>query len=183
MATLKSLFIAIAVSILAHLAILALVWMPDVVSGSRAAKPALMLVKIKPATPQTTGKLEGRQEIQPAAGNEGKLAESGVVPEYSRSGELTEQPALLDTMLEIPTVPSAMMATSRSIIVRVIVGVNGKVLLLQVLESSVPRSTEEEIVRAIYGANYKPGRVGKRLVNAELTLSIDVDSDLPTATP
>lgn len=179
----KSLLIAIAVSILAHLAILVLVWMPDVVPGSRAAKPALMLVKIKPAALQSTGKLEGHQGIQPAAGNEGKLAEPGLVPEYSHSGELTEPPALLDTMLEIPNIPSAMMATSRSVIVRVIVGVNGKALLLQVLESSIPRSTEEEIVRAIYGANYKPGRVGKRLVNAELILSINIDSDLPTATP
>lgn len=92
---------------------------------------------------------------------------------FAQNGRLTKLPELLGELPEIALDQTG--KNGQTISVRLIVSANGKVVFLNVLASSLPRLVEEQVVAALYHANYRPGEVDGKPVNAEMLLSVTVD--------
>jgi hypothetical protein len=137
------------------------------VSGS---KPLLVQIKAAEAFPQPAAILTERSPPLNTSEAAGTAAQR-----YLGHGELTEQPSLIDELPEVVTGPSQDTRNIKSADLRLIIGADGRALYLQVLRSTLPLAVEEQVVRAFYHANYRPGRVGSKAVNAEMLVSVNLE--------
>ena len=93
--------------------------------------------------------------------------------EFVKNSRLTKLPELLGELPEIELEQSV--KSNQAIKLRLIIGADGKVLLLNVLSSSFSKAIEEQVVSALYHSSYRPGEMSGKAVNAEMLLSISID--------
>lgn len=95
--------------------------------------------------------------------------------DYATADTLSEQPVLLDDLPEVEFSGSAVGRSDKYVVLRLIIGADGRAKHLQVLDSSVPRYVEEQVVRSVFQASYRPGMIKGKPVAAEFVISVKVE--------
>lgn len=95
--------------------------------------------------------------------------------DYATADTLSEQPVLLDDLPEVEFSDGVVGRSDKHIVLRLIIGADGRAKHLQVLDSSVPRYVEEQVVRSVFQASYRPGTINGKPVAAEFIISVKVE--------
>lgn len=162
------LVVAFAISLLLHVSIL-LIWSRPLVEIPGSSSP-LRYVKLSLTTRTTAVSADSSSNISKRIEkHEGAI--DG--PTDASHGRATKPPQLLDQIDENFVWPDGV-ARSGGLTMRLLIGINGRPLEINVVDSSFTREVESEIVRRFYEARYSPGEINNRPVVSEFVISVDL---------
>jgi outer membrane biosynthesis protein TonB len=167
----RSLFIAFAISVFAHLILFVAWWVPgNLLRPAALAKSTMLRVTLLPSV--VSRKLPTTIDQSNAVESGNQVSPTAEVS-YHRANELTKPAQLTEPIARDIEWPAGS-DVSQHLTLRVIVGSTGNALSVNVLESTLPREVEAEIVKRFYVASYQPGEINRHPVVSEMLVSIDL---------
>jgi hypothetical protein len=169
----RRLIFAFAISLLLHLVVFFMWWPASgVLHPAKSAKAQILRVTLHPLIFSDSKSIDSNQPDIDTDIDTGASPKPSAL-EYHRSDELTKPAQLVDEIAQDVELPVGI-DVSKHLILRVIVGTTGNALAVSVLESTLPREVEAEIVKRFYVARYQPGEINKQTVVSEMLVSIDL---------
>lgn len=163
----RKLFAALLVSILLHLAVL-FGWRASIEAPGVSAANKAMVISLK--TRETATVL--RREIT-SGKRVGAAGAHYLDTPVLKPGNLTKPARLIDSIDRSFSWPIGVLQEGR-VTLRLVIGVDGHPIEVNVRKSNLPRSVEGEVVRRFYEARYAPGEIGSRPVASEIVVEVDL---------